>query len=193
MHTITDMQMILQDRGRRGLCLERVYRLLYNPDLHLASYGKIYRNFGAMTKGVTRETVDGMSLEKIGRIVEALRQDRFTWTPVRRVYIPKKNGKLRPLGIPTWTDKLVQESIRVILESFYEPQFSDRSHGFRPERGCQTALNEIARTWTGTSWFIEGDISACFDAIDHDVLLNILGEKINDGTFLALDRRLLKA
>jgi retron-type reverse transcriptase len=99
MHTISEIQAILQDRGRRGLCLERVYRLLYNPDLHLASYGKIYRNSGAMTKGVTSETADGMSLEKIGGIVEALRRDRFTWTPVRRVYIPKKNGT----GIPKVT------------------------------------------------------------------------------------------
>jgi group II intron reverse transcriptase/maturase len=167
--------------------------LLFNPELHLASYGKIYRNFGAMTPGSTSETVDGMSLEKIHRIIEVLRLDQYEWTPVKRVYIPKKNGKLRPLGLPTWSDKLVQESLRFILESFYEPQFSDRSHGFRPLRGCQTALSAIANTWTGTSWFIEGDISGCFDNIDHEVLLGILREKIHDGRFVSLIAGLLKA
>ena len=193
MHTIPQMQRILQDRGSRGLCLERIYRYLFNRELHLASYGKIYRNNGAMTKGVTRETVDGMSLQKIHRIIEALRHDCFRWTPVRRIYIPKKNGKLRPLGLPTWSDKLVQESIRFVLEWYYEPQFSDCSYGFRPKRGCHTALNRIAKTWTGTSWFIEGDISGCFDAIDHDVLLNILRDKIHDGRLVNLIAGLLKA
>jgi group II intron reverse transcriptase/maturase len=193
MHTIPQMQRILTDRGSRGLCLERIYRCLYCPELHLASYGKIYRNNGAMTKGATQETVDGMSLKKIDRIIEALRHDQFRWTPVRRIYIPKKNGKLRPLGLPTWSDKLVQESIRFILEGYYEPQFSDCSYGFRPHRGCHTALDRIAKTWTGTSWFIEGDISGCFDAIDHDVLLSILREKIHDGRFIDLIARLLKA
>lgn len=193
MHTIPQMQRILTDRGARGLCLERIYRYLYCPELHLASYGKIYRNNGAMTKGATRETVDGMSLKKIDRIIEALRNDQFRWTPVRRIYIPKKNGKLRPLGLPTWSDKLVQESIRFILEGYYEPQFSDCSYGFRPHRGCHTALDRISKTWTGTSWFIEGDISGCFDAINHDVLLGILREKIHDGRFIDLIERLLKA
>lgn len=193
MHDLSRLLWILQDRGSRGLCLERVHRLLYNPELHLASYGKIYRNFGAMTRGSTSETADGMSLAKIHQIIEALRHDRFEWTPVRRIYIPKKNGKLRPLGLPTWSDKLVQESIRVILEAYYEPQFNDCSFGFRPKRGCQNVLTRIARTWTGTSWFIEGDISGCFDNIDHQVLLKILREKIHDGRFVHLIAELLQA
>lgn len=193
MHTVPKMRQILQDRGSRGLRLERIYRYLYNPDLHLASYGKICRNKGAMTRGVTQETVDGMSLQKIERIIEALRRDRYRWTPVRRIHIPKKNGKRRPLGLPTWSDKLVQESLRSILEWYYEPQFSDGSFGFRPGRGCHTALDRIAKTWTGTSWFIEGDIAGCFDAIDHDVLLGILREKIHDGRFVNLIAGLLRA
>ena len=193
MHRLSRRLWVLRDRGSRGLCLERVYRLLYNPELHLASYGKIYRNYGAMTQGATSETADGMSLAKIHQIIEALRQDRFAWTPVRRIYIPKRSGKLRPLGLPTWSDKLVQESIRAILEAYYEPQFSDHSFGFRPNRGCQSALTRIARTWTGTSWFIEGDIAGCFDNIDHTVLLSILRERIHDGRFVNLVAKLLRA
>ena len=138
-----------------------------------------------MTKGITAETVDGMSLAKIDRIIDALRYERFRWTPVRRVNIPKP-GKTRALGIPTGPDKLLQEVIRMILEAYYEPQFSDHSHGFRPHRGCHTALSEVTRTWTGTRWFVEGDIKGCFDNIDHDVLLSVLGEKLHDNRFLRL-------
>ena len=154
---------LIRERGRKGLPLERVYRLLYNPELYLTAYGKIYRNAGAMTPGATEETVDGMSQAKIATIIKALRDGVYRWTPVRRTYIPKKNGKMRPLGMPTWSDKLVQEVVRMILEAYYEPQFSDHSHGFRPERGCHTALQEIYHNWVGTTWFIEGDISQCFD------------------------------
>lgn len=131
---------IIHERGKRGLPLENLYRLLYNPTLYLRAYARLYANEGAMTPGSNGETVDGMKLEKIQRLIADLRHERYRWTPVRRVYIPKKNGKLRPLGIPSWTDKLLQEAIRQILEAFYEPQFSSCSHGFRPERGCHTAL-----------------------------------------------------
>ena len=146
-----------------------------------------------MTKGTTAETVDGMSLAKIDRIIDDLRYERFRWTLVRRVNIPKPNGKTRPLGIPTWTDKLLQEVIRMILEAYYEPQFSDRSHGFRPHRGCHTALSEVVTHWTGVRWFVEGDIKGCFDNIDHEVLLAVLGEKLHDNRFLRLLKYLLKA
>ena len=146
---------LIRERGKRGLPLERVYRQLFNRDLFLMAYGKIYRNKGAMTHGVTDETPDGMSLEKIDAIIKALRDERYQWLPARRTYIPKKNGKKRPLGMPVWSDKLLQEVIRLILEAYYEPQFSDHSHGFRPERGCHTALREIYHKWVGTAWFIE--------------------------------------
>ena len=173
--------------------LEDVYRQLFNPDLYLMAYGRIYRNDEAMTQGMTEESVDGMSMEKIERIIEALRFQRYRWTPVRRVNIPKKNGKTRPLGIPTWSDKLLQEVCRLILEAYYEPQFSDRSHGFRPDRGCHTALIAIRRHWTGAKWFIEGDIKGCFDNIDHHILLSIIAEKIHDNRFVRLLGGLLKA
>jgi len=135
---------LIRERGRKRLPLEKVYRLLYNPELYLTAYGKIYRNAGAMTPGTTNETVDGMSREKIERAITALRNGTYRWTPARRKLIPKKNGKKRPLGITSWTDKLVQEVLRMILEAYYEPGFSENSHGFRPERGCHTALRDIS-------------------------------------------------
>lgn len=184
---------IIQERGKRGLPLEDLYRQLYNPELYLMAYGRLYANKGAMTPGTTTETVDEMSMEKIEKLIEDLRYERYRWTPVRRTYIAKKNGKLRPLGLPTWSDKLLQEVIRLILEAYYEPQFSPRSHGFRPGRGCHTALTNITDHWGGTKWFIEGDISKYFDTIDHEVLVSILGEKLKDNRFLRLISNLLRA
>ena len=178
---------IIRERGAKGLPLGQVYRQLYNPELYLYAYSKISRNQGAMTPGVTNETVDGMSRDKIYAITDALRAEKYRFKPVRRVYIEKRNSdKKRPLGIPTWSDKLVQEVIRMILEAYYEPQFSKFSHGFRPNRGCHTALSTIVKTWTGTIWFIEGDIKGCFDNINRDVLVQILREKITDNRFLRL-------
>ncbi len=184
---------LVRERGNKGLPLERVYRQLFNRDLYLMAYGKIYRNTGAMTHGVTDETPDGMSLAKIDAIIEALRYERFQWLPARRVYIPKKNGKKRPLGLPDWSSKLVQEVTRLILQAYYEPQFSSHSHGFRPERSCATALREIYYHWAGTAWFIEGDISQCFDKLSHELLLADLQEHIHDGRFIKLVRELLEA
>src|SRR5712692_6252948 len=184
---------LLRERGKNGLPLERVYRLLYNPDLFLMAYGRIYRNQGAMTKGTTEETADGMALDKINTIIEALKHERYRWSPARRVYIPKKNGSKRPLGVQSWSDKLVQEVIRLILDAYLEPQFSSHSHGFRSERGCHTALREIYHNWVGSVWFVEGDISKCFDALSHDLLLSILRETIKDERFIRLISGLLKA
>ncbi len=184
---------LIRERGKKGLPLERVYRQLFNKDLFLMAYGKIYRNKGAMTHGVTDETPDGMSLEKIDAIIEALRYERYQWLPAQRTYIPKKKGKKRPLGMPVWSDKLLQEVIRLILEASFEPQFSSHSHGFRPERGCHTALREIHENWPGTTWFIEGDISQCFDKLSHELLLETLSEHIHDGRFIKLMRELFDA
>lgn len=184
---------VLRERGRRGLPCSELYRQMFNPQLYLLAYGRIYANHGAMTPGVTQETVDGMSLGKIERVIDALRHERFRFAPARRVYIPKKNGTRRPLGMTTWTDKIVGEVVRLLLEAYYEPTFSDRSHGFRPGRGCHTALREVAHTWTGTTWFVEGDIADCFGSLDHDIVVEILSEKIHDNRFLRLIRSMLSA
>ena len=184
---------IYQKRGAKGLPLEGVYKHLLDTELFLRAYGKIYRNFGAMTRGATKETVDGMSLQRIHAIIGLLRAEKWRWTPVRRMLIPKANGKMRPLGIPSWSDKLIQEVTRVLLESYYEQRFSEHSHGFRPDRGCQTALREVREKWTGTVWFIEGDIKGCFDNIDHALLLEIIWRDIHDNRLLKLIDGLLKA
>jgi group II intron reverse transcriptase/maturase len=184
---------VLRERGRRGLPLNELYRQLFNPQLYLLAYGRIYSNKGAMTPGPDAETADGMTLGKIERIIDALRHERYRFKPVKRHYILKKDGKQRPLGLPSWSDKLLGEVVRLLFEAYYEPQFSDHSHGYRPGRGCHTALRDVAVGWTGTTWFIEGDISHCFDELDHQVMLEALGEKIHDNRLLRLVGQMLRA
>ena len=193
MRTAETILNIIQDRGKRKLPLDDVYRQLYNPDMYLRAYAKLYRNDGAMTPGTTGETVDGMSLDKIDRVIEALRFERWKWPPSRRVYLDKPQGGKRPLGMPDWSPKVVQDVIRSILEAYYEPQFSRHSHGFRPKKGCHTALIDVHETWKGTKWFIEGDIKGCFENIEHHTLMHILRENIRDNRFLRLIEGALKA
>ena len=184
---------VLRERGRKGLPLTQLYRQMFSKNLYLLAYGNIYSNQGAMTPGASEETADGMTEGKIDQIIELMRYERYRFSPARRIYIPKKNGKLRPLGLPSWSGKLVGEVVRLLLEAYYEPRFSDQSHGFRKGRGCHTALREIRNTWVGTTWFIEGDISDCFGSLDHEIMAGILAEKIHDQRFLRLIRHMLKA
>jgi group II intron reverse transcriptase/maturase len=184
----------IHERGKPGLPRDDVYRQRYTPQLFLHAYGHIYRNVGAMTPGVTPETVDGMSLAKIDSIMNDLRYERYRGKPARRVYIAQKNSmKKRPLGGPTGSDKRLQEVIRLMLEAYDEPPFSPRSHGFRPNRGCHTALREVDHVWGGTKWFIAGDIAQCFDRLDHLVLMSILREQIRDHRCRRLIENLLHA
>lgn len=181
------------EKGKSQKLLKGVYRQMLQRDFFINGYGKLYPNKGALTKGPNDETVQGMSIEKIDLIIERLKEQTFLWQPSRRVRIPKQNStQIRSLGLPTWTDKLVQEVIRVILEAYYEQIFSDLSHGFRPNRGCHTALQEIKK-WKGTVWFIEGDIKGCFDNIDHNLMLSILAENIRDLRLQKLIGKMLKA
>lgn len=183
----------VQKMGEKRTPLTRVYRSLFSEDLFLTAYDKIARNRGALTVGTENDTADGMNLKRIQRIIEDLRHERFKFYPARRIQIPKKSGGTRPLGIPNFTDKLVQEVLRMILEDYYEPRFRDSSHGFRPGRGCHTALTKMRYEFKGAAWFIEGDIRGCFDNIDHEVLMQILARDIQDGRLLNLLRMGLKA
>ena len=171
----------------------RLYRYLLRPDIYYVAYQHLYSNKGAGIKGVTDDTADGFSEIYIENIIEALKNEMYQPKPVRRTYIKKSNGKMRPLGLPVFTDKLIQEAIRMILEAIYEPIFSDYSHGFRPARSCHTALAQIKKEFTGARWFIEGDIKGCFDNINHAVLVEIINQKIKDARFLKLIRSFLKA
>jgi len=172
---------------------ERLYRNLYNREFYLQAYQNIYPKGGNMTPGSDGTTIDGMSFERIDKIIATLKDHSYQPKPARRTYIKKKNGKLRPLGIPSSDDKIVQEVVRMILESIYEPTFSKRSHGFRPDKSCHTAITQIQDTFIGVKWFVEGDISACFDSFDHHVLINILRRRIADENFIALMWKFLKA
>jgi retron-type reverse transcriptase len=176
-----------------GMVFTRLYRYLFREDIYAAAFQNLYANDGALTKGSNDDTADGFSVEYVQDLIAKLREGTYKATPVRRVYIKKPNGKYRPLGIPSFTDKLLQEAVRMILESIYEPVFSPRSHGFRPNKSCHTAFEEMKKTFCGVPWVIEGDIAACFDSIDHKMLLSILGEKINDCRFLHVIREFLKA
>ncbi len=184
---------IYSKRSEQGKSLQRVYRQLFKPELYETAYSGIYANLGATTKGTGDETLDGMSAKRIDNIIEAIKTEQFKWRPARRTYIPKSNGRSRPLGIPLGDDKLLQAAMKLLLEAYYEPTFSDRSHGFRPQRGCHTALMQVATKHQDVSWFIEGDIKNCFDDIDHETLIGIMEEKIEDGRILSLTRKLLKA
>lgn len=185
---------IVRKRGERGVELKRVYHNLRHRELFLLAYAKLSSNAGVLTPGVDPEdTIDGMSLRRIDRIIDRLTKGTYTWKPTQRVYVPKLNGKKRPIGMPGGNDKLLEEVCRLVLEAYYEPQFRDSSHGFRPRRGCHTALMTIQQCWTGTRWWIEGDIRGCFDHLDHEIILSILGRQIKDTRFLKLIKGMLQA
>ncbi|KDS10523.1 reverse transcriptase/maturase family protein [Bacteroides ovatus] len=172
---------------------ERLYRYLFSEEMFAVAYQRIYAKQGNMTPGTDGKTIDEMSLERIERLIVSLKDESYQPHPARRVYIPKKNGKKRPLGIPSFEDKLVQEVVRLLLEAIYEGHFEGTSHGFRPHRSCHTALGMIQKSFAGAKWFIEGDIKGFFDNTDHNVLISILRERISDERFLRLIRKFLNA
>ncbi|MGX5576571.1 reverse transcriptase domain-containing protein, partial [Bacillus toyonensis] len=172
---------------------ERLYRNLYNKEFFLLAYARLASKEGNMTKGIDDSTIDGMSMKKIEKLIELLKSEKYQPKPVRRVYIPKANGKMRPLGIPSFEDKLIQEIVRMILEAIYEGIFSNLSHGFRPKRSCHTALQQIKSTFGGTRWFIEGDICSFFDNIHHHTLVTLLRKRIQDEKFIRLIWKFLRA
>ena len=171
----------------------RLYRYLLREDIYYAAYQKLYANKGAGTKGIDSDTADGFGSKYVESIISDLKNGTYRAKPVRREYIPKANGKKRPLGIPSFRDKLLQEVVRMFLEAIYEPVFDSNSHGFRPKRSCHTALNQVKKEFTGVAWFIEGDIKGCFDSIDHEKLIAILETRIKDSKFINIIRQFLKA
>ena len=179
----------------QGYMYERLYRNLYNPDFYLLAYKNIATSPGSMTTGADGLSIDQMSMARINKIIESIRDHSYQPNPARRTYIAKKNdpAKKRPLGIPSTDDKLVQDIVRMLLESIYEPTFSNLSHGFRPKRSCHTALSQIQGTFTGVRWIVEGDIKSCFDSFDHHVLINLLRRRIKDEAFISLMWKFLKA
>jgi group II intron reverse transcriptase/maturase len=185
-----EMLPALSQAGKR---INGLHRLMRSPDLYELAYNKVARNKGAMTPGIDGETFDGMSLEKLADLARRVAEGRYRPRPVRRVYIPKSNGKLRPLGIPTVEDRLVQEVVRIILEAIYEPVFSKHSHGFRSGRSCHTALEQIRNTWTGAKWLIEVDVRGFFDNIDHDIMLKLITKRIDDPRFVAIIGDMMRA
>lgn len=184
----------IEKASMRGFGVKHLFKIMTNrTDLWLKAYENIYANKGAVTKGINNNTLDGMSYERFKNLIQMLKGKQYLPTPVKRIYIPKSNGKQRPLGIPIGDDKLVQEVIRVLLERVYEPVFSNMSHGFRPKRSCHTALTFMRKYWKGTTWIIDMDIKGYFDNINHDILINILESKIQDKKFIKLIRMFLKA
>ena len=171
----------------------RLYRYLLREDIYFMAYQKLYANKGSVTKGTDNDTADGFGVDYVKCLIDELNNGTYTPRPVRREYIKKSNGKLRPLGIPSFRDKLLQEAVRMILEAIYEPIFYDQSHGFRPKRSCHTALMQISRDFRGVKWFIEGDIKGCFDNINHKVLISGIEDKIKDSKFVNVIRMFLKA
>lgn len=179
--------------GNLNYKFERLYRVLFNEEMFYVAYQNIYSKTGNMTAGADGKTIDGMSIDRVEQLIDSLKNETYQPNPSKRTYIPKKNGKKRPLGIPSFDDKLVQEVVRMILEVIYEGSFEHTSHGFRPKRSCHTALIDIQKTFTAVKWFIEGDIKGFFDNINHDVLINVLRERIADERFLRLIRKFLNA
>ena len=172
---------------------ERLYRILFNEEMFYVAYQRIYAKEGNMTKGSDGQTIDNMSLKRIEKLIDTLKDETYQPQPSKRVYIPKKNGKKRPLGVPTFNDKLIQEVVRMVLEAIYEGNFEYTSHGFRPNRSCHTALTHIQKEFNGAKWFVEGDIKGFFDNLNHDWIMKFISSRITDNSVLRLVEKMLKA
>src|SRR5690348_11699454 len=183
----------LGEIAKQGKRLNGLFRLMEHLILWQEAYATIYSNHGALTPGVDGVTLDGFSQERVASIIARLKDGSYRFRPVRRVYVPKRNGKKRPLGISSGDDKLVQEVVRMILERIYEPIFESSSHGFRPGRSPHTALQHMEQEWTAVKWMIDMDIRDYFTTIPHELLMDLLKKKIEDTRFLCLIQAMLDA
>src|SRR3989442_13907000 len=177
----------------QGKPLNGLFRLLENPIVWHEAYANIYANDGAITPGTNKATLDGFSEKRVMSIIARLKDGTYRFHPARRTYVPKKNGKKRPLGISSGDGKLVQEVVRIILERTYEPIFENSSHGFRPGRSPHTALEQIGNQWSAIKWIVDMDIRSYFDTINHELLMALLAKKIEDKRFLHLIQAMLDA
>ncbi len=185
---------IMHKLGTEHKTVSKVFRRMLDINLFIAAYTELAKNKGRLTPGIDNVTIDGTSINKLEKLIEKLRNKEFKWTPVKRVFIPKKNSHdKRTLGIPAWEDRVVQMVLKMVLESYYEPIFRQSSHGFRPNKGCHTALHQIRTIWQGTKWYIEGDIKGCFDNIPHETILKLLSERFEDNQLLSLIKGMLEA
>jgi group II intron reverse transcriptase/maturase len=169
-----------------------LYKLICNENILFGAFHEINSNPGNLTPGSDGQTQDGFSPNKIRKLTQELINETFQFKPSEIIWIPKANGKLRPLGIPTPLDKIVTKAMALLLELIYEPDFSRFSHGFRPNRGCHTAIKQLSG-WSGTQWAIEGDIKGFFDNVNHHLLASLLQKKIGDQQFIDLFWKLVKA
>jgi hypothetical protein len=182
----------LPDICKEGKRVNGLFRLLEGPEWWRQASANINANKGAMTPGVGSVTMDGLSPERAAHLRALLKEGRYRPNPARRTYVPKPTGKMRPLGMPSGDDQLVQGMVRKLLEQIYEPVFSNWSHGLRPNRSCHTALKQVER-WDGTKWLVEMDIEGFLDTIDHDVMVQLLEKNIDDKRFIDLTQAFRKA
>lgn len=174
-----------------GRCTN-AFKLITSKSILLAAYWMLKSKPGMMTKGSDQETLDGINMSWFEKISTDLVRERYQPKPARRIYIPKANGNMRPLGIASPRDRIVQQAMKMILECKLEGSFLTTSHGFRPNRSCHTALREI-RDWKGVAWFLEGDIKGFFDNIDHKILASLLEKQFKDARLMNLYWKFAKA
>jgi len=171
-----------------------IHKQMGRLELWIAAYAKLSRNPGSLTRGTDSNTIDGTSIETLKALQAKVLTGSYPWGSVRRIWIPKPGrAEKRPLGIPNFQDRVVQEVIRMLLDAIYEPRFKDCSHGFRANKGQHSSIKYVRAWFPGTIWYIEGDISKCYDSIDHDVLLALLKRRIKDKQFIRLIESALKS
>jgi RNA-directed DNA polymerase len=168
---------------------------VYAPGTLALAWTKVQANKGAA--GVDGQSVDRFAAKAevyLAELVTALREDSYRPQAVKRVEIPKDDGRTRPLGIPTVKDRIVQQAVRLVIEPIFESGFCDGSYGFRPERGCHDALREVDRLLkAGYTHVVDADLQSYFDTIPHDRLMARVEERVSDGRVLGLICGWLKA
>ena len=173
--------------------LNHLWKVVTNTTWLMHAWEEIRSNKGSMTAGTDNTVATDITPERIQRLSVRLKTDQYRPQPVRRVYIAKSNGKMRPLGIPTLEDRIVQQALCMVLEPIFEADFYDCSHGFRRNRSTHTALRDVARIFPRATWTIEGDIVGCFDNIPHGKLMNAIARRVADRKVLQLTHAFLAA